>query len=106
MQAKGSKSHAPIKDHPVEVSVPVGVRSLLPPTSPRRAKSPTDSTTPINTPIDGHHVKVSTIVIVPSLSPHTSHRKAKSLRDIKALLLVLQNHFSSLDGFGNYRCGR
>jgi len=43
-------------------------------------------------------VKVSAIVTVPSSSPHTSPRKAKSLRDVKALSLVLQNHFSSLDG--------
>jgi len=43
-------------------------------------------------------VEVSAIVTVPSLSPHTSSRKAKSLGDIKELSLVLQNHFSSLDG--------
>jgi len=43
-------------------------------------------------------VEVSAIVYVPSPSPHTSHKKAKSLGDVKALLLVLQNHFSSLDG--------
>jgi len=98
MQAKGSESHAPIEDHPVEASAPVVVPSLLRPTSPRRAKTPANSTTPINTPIDGHHVEVSTIVIVPSPSPHTSPRKAKSLGDVKALSLVLQNHFSSLDG--------
>ena len=48
-------------------------------------------------------MEVSAIVIVPSLSRHTSPRKVKSLGDVKALLpyndtLVLQNHFSSLDG--------
>jgi len=32
-------------------------------------------------------------------SPYTSHWKAKSFRDVKALVLVLQNHFSSLDDF-------
>jgi len=58
----------------------VAVPSLLRPTSPRKAKSPADSTTPINTPIDGHHTEISTIVTIPSPS------------------LVLQNHFSSLKG--------
>ena len=90
MKVKGSKSHASIEDHPVEVSTPLAVPSSLRPTSPRRAKSPTTATTPINTPIDGHHVEVSTIVTVPSLSPHTSPRKATSLGNVKALLLVLQ----------------
>jgi len=61
-------------------------------------KSPAYSKAPIKTPIDGHHVEVSTIVTVPSSSPHTSPWKAKSLGDVKALSLVLQNHFSSLDG--------
>jgi len=78
MQAKGSKSHAPFKDHHVEVWAPGAVPSLLRP-MPQRDKSPADSTTPINTTIDGHHVD-STIVIVPSP------------------LLVLQNNFSSLRG--------
>jgi len=105
MQAKVSKSHAPIEDHPVEVSTPVAVPSMLRPTSPRRAKSPTDSTTPINTSIDGHHVEVSVIVTVPSSSPHTSPRKAKSFGDVKALSLVLQNHFSSLDGLETTNVG-
>jgi len=68
MQAKGSVSHAPIEDLHVEISPPVVVPSSLCPTSPQRAKSPTDSTTPINTPIDGHHVETSAIVIVPSPS--------------------------------------
>jgi len=35
----------------------------------------------------------------PSPSPQTNPRKAKSLRDVQALSLALQNHFSSLDGF-------
>jgi len=78
-QAKGSKSHATIEDHHVEVWAPVAVPSPLRLTFPRKAKSPADSTTPINTPIDGHHVD-SAIVTVPSPS------------------LVLQNHFSSLSG--------
>ena len=43
-------------------------------------------------------MKVSIIVNVPSPLPYTSSRKAKSLGDVKALSLVLQNHFSSLDG--------
>ena len=48
-------------------------------------------------------MEVSATVVVPSLSRHTSPWKAKSLWDAKALLpynntLVLQNHFSSLDG--------
>ena len=101
MQAKGSKSHSatnPIDDHHVEVSTPVVVPSSLHPTSPRKAKSPADSKTPINTPNDGHHVEEYVIVIVPSPSPHTHPRKAKSLGDVKALSLVLQNHFSFLDG--------
>ena len=100
MQAKGSESHSVmtlIDDH-VEIYTHVVVPSSLHPTSPRRAKSPADSKVPINTQIDGHHLEVSAIVIVPSLSPHTSHRKAKSLGDVKALSLVLQNHFSSFDG--------
>ena len=178
MQAKDSESHEPIEDHNVEVRAPVAVPSSFCPTSPRRAKSPGDSTTPINTPIDGHHeeisaivtvpspslvlqnhfsslkgldstdvggnpyivmtpiddhhvevstpvvvstsprrakspagsnipttnlidghhVEVSAIVIVPPSLPHTSPRKAKPLGNVKALWLILQNHFSSLDG--------
>jgi len=110
MQAKGSESQlvvhsvtTPMDDHHVKVSVPVVVPSLSCSTSPRRAKSPGDTKTPIKTPIDGHHVEVSAIVIVPSLSRHTSPRKVKSLGDVKALLpdndtLVLQNQFFSLDG--------
>ena len=101
MQAKGSKSHSittPIDDHHVEVFALVVVPSLLRPTSPRKVKSPADSKTSINTPIDGHHVEVSAIVTVPSLSPHTSPRKVKSVGDVKTLSLILQNHFSSLDG--------
>jgi len=93
MQAKDLKSHSvttSIDDRHVEVSAPVVVPS------PRRAKSPVDSKAPIKTPIDGHYVKVS--AIVPSPLPHTSSRKAKSLGDLKALSLVLPNHFSSLDG--------
>jgi len=74
--------------------VPSSLRS----TSPRRTKSPAHSKAPIKTPIDGHHVEVSDIVIVPSMLSHTSPRKAKSFGDVKALSLVLQNHFSSLDG--------
>jgi len=98
MQAKGSESHASIKDHSVEVSTPVAVPCPLHPTSPQMAKSPANSITPINTRIDGHHVEVSALVTVPSPSPQTSPQKAKSLGDVKALSLVLQNHFSSLDG--------
>jgi len=101
MQAKGSKSRSIttlIDDHHVEVYVHVAIPSPLRFTSPRRAKSPAYSKAPINTPIDGHHMEVSTIVTVPSSSPHTSPRKAKSLGDVKALSLVLQNHFFSLDG--------
>ena len=100
MQAKGSESHSvttPIDDHHVEVSTLVVVPSPLCPTSPRRAKSPTNSKAPIKTPIDGYHVEVSAIVTVPSPSPYTSPRKAKSLGDVKTPSLVLQNHFSSLD---------
>ena len=49
-------------------------------------------------------MEVSSIVVVPSSSCRTSPRKVKSLGDAKALLLendtlVLQNHFSSFDGF-------
>ena len=87
IQAKGSESHAPIEDHHVEVRALVAVPSSLHPTSPRRAKSPADSTTPINTPTDGHHVEISTIMIVPSPS------------------LVLQNHFSSLEGLESTNVG-
>jgi len=79
MLAKGLESHAPIEDHHVEVWAPVAIPSPLHPTPPRRAKSSTNSTTPINTPMDGHHVD-SAIVLVPSP------------------LLVLQNHFSPLEG--------
>jgi len=82
----------------VKVFAFVAVPSSLCLTSHRRAKSPVDSKAPINTPIDCHHVEVSAIVTVPSSSPHTSLRKAKSLGDVKALSLVLQNHFSFLDG--------
>jgi len=53
--------------------------------------------------MNGHHVEVSATVVAPSSSHYTSSRKAKSLGDAKALLpdndmLVLQNHFSFLDG--------
>ena len=89
MQAKSSKSHASIEYHPIEVSPHVAVLSPLRPTSPRMAKSPTDSTTPINTPIDGHHMEVSAIVIVPSPSPHTSSQKAKSTGDLFHVLPML-----------------
>ena len=87
----------------MEVSAFVVVPSLSRLTSPRRDKSHGDTKVPIKTPIDGHHVEVFAIVTVLSLLRYTSPRKAKSLRDVKALLLdndmlVLQNHFSSLDG--------
>jgi len=64
----------------------------------------------VTTPIDGHHVKVSATVVVPSPSRHTSPRKAKSLGDAKALLLdndtlILQNHFSSIDGLETTNTG-
>ena len=72
MQGKGSESHAPIEDLHVEVSPLMGDPSL------HRDTSPVVSTTPFTTPMDGHHM--CAIVIVPS-SP-----------------LVLQNHFSSLEG--------
>jgi len=52
----------------------------------------------VTTSIDDHHVEVSDHVTVPSLSPHTSPQKTKYFGDVKALSLVLQNHFSSLDG--------
>ncbi|XP_068466565.1 uncharacterized protein [Phaseolus vulgaris] len=93
MQAKDSESNSTtlIDDHHVEVSVLVIVPSLLRTTSPRRAKSHVDTNAPVP------NVEVSTIVTVPSQSPHTSPRKAKYLRDVKAISLVLQNHFSSLD---------
>ena len=68
------------------------------PTSPRRAKSLVDSKASIKTPIDCNHVEVFAIATIPSPSPHTPTQKAKSLGDVKALSLVLQNHFSSLDG--------
>ena len=79
------------------------VPSLSRPNSPRRVKSPGDTKTPIKTPIDGHYVEVYAIVTVPSPLRHTSPHMAKSFEDVKALLhdndmLVLQNHFSSLDG--------
>ena len=80
----------------MEVSAPVVVS--LCPTSPRRAKSPASSNIPTKNLIDGHHVEVSANVTTSSSSPHASPRKAKPLGDVKALLLVLQNHFSSLDG--------
>jgi len=83
----------PIDDHHVEVSAHVVVH-----TSPRRAKSPVGSNIPTTNLIDGHHVEVYAIVTIPPLSPHTSPRKARPLGDVKALSLVLQNHFSSLDG--------
>jgi len=101
IQAKGSELHSIttlIDNHHVEVSALVVIPSPLRPTSPQRAKSPADPKAPINTLIDGHHVEVYAIVIVPSPSPHTSPQKAKSLGDVKALSLVLQNQFSSLDG--------
>jgi len=50
-------------------------------------------------------VEVSAIVIVPSQSPHTSPRKAKYIEDVKAISLVLQNHFSSLDGLETTNVG-
>jgi len=78
------------------VSAPVVVP--LCPTSPQRVKSLARSNIPTKNLIDGHHVEVVAIAIVPSSSPHTSPRKAKPLGDVKALSLVLQNHFSSLDG--------
>jgi len=87
MQAKGSESHEFIEDHHVEVRALVAVPSMLRLTSPRRAKSPANSTTPINTPIDGHHEEISAIVTVPSLS------------------LVLQNYFSSLEGLDSTDVG-
>jgi len=117
MQAKGSESQlvvhsvtTPIDDHHVEVSAPVAVPSPSLPTSTRRVKSPGDTKAPIKTPIHGHHVEVSDIVTVPSPSRHTSPRKAKSLGDVKPLLLdndrlVLQNHFSSLDGLETTKVG-
>ena len=72
-------------------------------TSHRKAKSLGDAKTLVKTPIDRHHVGVFPTVVVPYPSCHTSPQKAKLLRDVKALLpdndtLVLQNHFSSLDG--------
>ena len=110
MQAKGSESQlvgdsvaTSIDGHHVEVSDIMVVPYLSRHTSPRKAKSLGDVKAPITTPIDGHHVEVSATVVVPSSSPHTSPRNAKSLGDVKTLLpdndtLVLQNHFSSLDG--------
>ena len=86
----------PIDDHHVEVSTLVVVP--LCPTSSRRAKSPAGSNIPTKNLIDGHHVEVAAIVIAPSSSPHTSPRKAKPPGDVKALSLVLHNHFSSLYG--------
>ena len=76
----------------MEVSVPVIVPSPLRTISPRRVKSHADTNAPVP------NVEVSAIVTVPSQSPHTSPRKAKYLGDVKAISLVLQNHFSSLDG--------
>ena len=82
----------------MEVYAPVVVPSPLRPTFPQRVKSPAVSKAPINILIDDHHVEVSDIMTVPSPSTHTSPQKTKSLEDVKALSLVLQNHFSSLDG--------
>jgi len=110
MQAKGSESQhvvdsitTPIDVHHVEVFVTVVVPSPSRHTSPQKDKSLGDVKAPVTSPIDGHHVEVSATVVIPSLSRHTSPWKAKSLWDAKALLLdnntlVLQNHFSSLDG--------
>jgi len=86
-----------------EVSATVVVSSTSRHTSPQKAKSLGDVEALVTTPIDDYHVEVSAIVVVPSPSGHTSPRKAKSLGDVKTLLpdndtLVLQNHFSSLDG--------
>jgi len=86
------------------------VPSLSRPTSPRTAKSSRDTKAPIKTPIDGHHVEVFAIVNIPSSLRHTSPQKAKSLGNVKALLhnndtLVLQNHFSSLDGLETTNVG-
>jgi len=55
-------------------------------------------------------VEVSASVAVPSPSCHTSPQKAKALGDVKELLpdnntLVLQNHFSSLDGLKTTNVG-
>ena len=72
IECKGLEFHAPIEVLHVEVSPPVGDLSL------QRATSLVVSTTPFTTPMDGHHM--SAIVTVPSPS------------------LVLQNHFSSLEG--------
>ena len=71
-KGKGSKSQAPIQDLHVEVSPPVGDPSLY------KTTSLVVFTTPFTIPMDGHHM--SAIVTVPSPS------------------LVLQNHFSSLEG--------
>jgi len=92
----GGDPYIPINDDHVEVSAPVVVP--LCPTSPRRAKSHAGSNISTKNLIDGHHVEVSAIAIVPSSSPDTSPQKVKPLGDVKALSLVLQNHFSSLDG--------
>ena len=94
MQAKDSESNSTtlIDDHHVEVFVPVIVPSPLRTTSPQRAKSHADTNALVP------NVEVSAIVTVPSQSPYTSPQKAKYLGDVKAISLVLQNHFSSLDG--------
>ena len=73
----------------MKASALVIVQSPLRTTSPRTTKSHAD----INP-----NVEVSAIVTVPSQSPHTSPQKTKYLGDVKAISLVLQNHFSSLDG--------
>ena len=94
MQAKDSESNSTtfIDDHHVEVSIPVIVPSQLRTTSPQRVKSHANTNAPVP------NVEASAIVTVPSQSPHTSPRKAKYPGDVKAISLVLQNHFSSLDG--------
>jgi len=79
MQGKGLESHAPIEDLHVEVSPPLGDPSL------QRATSPVVSTTPFTNPMDGHHMSV--IVTIPSP------------------LLVLQNHFSSLESLETTNVG-
>jgi len=110
MQVKGLESQlvvdsvtTPIDGHHVEVSATMVVPSPSLHTFPQKPKSLGNAKAPVTTSIDGHHVQISTIMVVPSPSRHTSPRKAKSLGDAKALLsdndmLVLQNHFSSLDG--------
>jgi len=107
MQAKGSESQLVvdpvstlIDGHHVEVSSTLVVSSLSCHTSSQKVISLGDAKAPVTTPIDGHHV--ATVVVISS-SRHTSSQKDKSLEDVKALLpdndtLVLQNHFSSLEG--------